>query len=206
MKSNLLQDASNNSIQFTFIDNPSTIKMLILSLEDVDCYSAIDSLLKTHGKYSLISLDSYLEWMKSLGVHNDVYSILIDYFSRFDMHDNKVADTLELVSGLLCYFKGSKSVKLSIAFSLFDEGGDGLLSRRSIWRMLRSFCRSLNLFCNFNGNPEDIAVESTAKIFRYFDQPKYITLEDLSDWYLFSGQELSFWLELLDYRKWLIMQ
>ena len=193
-------------IQFHFLESSESAKTLIKAFDQVDIYSAVDSVKKTFQGNNLISLSALVDWTRSFSCSDSIVPVLIDLFAKFDPHDNMMVDCFEIFAGIMCFFAGSKSIKLSIAFSIFDEGGDGLLSRRAVWKIFRSFLRSLTLFVSFNISIEDIAIESTAKVFRYFNQPKYITLEDLSDWYLFSGQELSFWIELLDYKKWVTVR
>ncbi|RHY33307.1 hypothetical protein DYB32_001726 [Aphanomyces invadans] len=52
-------------------------------------------------------------------------------------------DATEFVSGFLVLCAGSKSDKLSFCFGLFDEDGDGCLTRREMWKFLRSFLTML---------------------------------------------------------------
>lgn len=194
---------NSEDIEFTFrkASEQQPIKEIIYALQSIDYYTTVESLLSscTDG---LLHLTSFLSWSKSLGLSEDHMPILVTFFQQFDVMRNMTADSSELTCGLLCFFQGSKSQKLSIAFSLFDENGDGLISRRTVWKIFRSFLRGITLFCDFNGSVDEISVISTAKIFKYFSIPKHIRLEDLSDWYLFCGNDISFWIELLDCRKW----
>ncbi|CAM9611982.1 unnamed protein product, partial [Phaeothamnion confervicola] len=49
-------------------------------------------------------------------------------------------DATELAAGLCLLCDGNKSVKLAYAFHrLLDDDGDGCLTRRGLWRLLRAF-------------------------------------------------------------------
>lgn len=52
-------------------------------------------------------------------------------------------DASEFMSGFLLLSSGSKSDKLAVAYTLFDTSGTGALSRRNLWKFLRSFLTAL---------------------------------------------------------------
>lgn len=204
----------SDSIDFTFrrIDQQQHARSLVEALADIDIAAAVGSFHLSKGisssssKYSnqgLMTLPMFLYWMSSLGVDDSYCPALTKFFKQFDVHSNMLADSREILCGLLCFASGSKSRKLSVAFTLFDESGEGFISRRTLWLIFRSFARSVELICDFNTNTDNISVHTTSKIFKYYRGPRHVTLENVSDWYLFCGNEISFWIELLDTSKWI---
>ena len=71
-----------------------------------------------------------------------VGSALMTVYDAFGSYGGEV-DSNEFMSGLLLLCAGSKSEKLSLAFSLFDSENSGWLSRRSVWKYIRSFLTAL---------------------------------------------------------------
>ena len=71
-------------------------------------------------------------------------SLLNGLFNMYDRNHNGTVNAAELVSGMAVLCTGTKSEKLSESFlTLFDTDGDGLLSRRELWRYIRSFLTTL---------------------------------------------------------------
>ncbi len=69
---------------------------------------------------------------------------LHDIFAMFDRSSTLTANLAELLTGFAILCHGSKSAKLSDAFQrVFNTDGDGFLSRRELWRYLRSFLTML---------------------------------------------------------------
>jgi Ca2+-binding EF-hand superfamily protein len=199
------------AIDFTFssIERQHHARNLVAALSNIDIASEVMSFTSTntsssskHLNQGLISLPMFLQWMAALGINDIFCPSLTKFFKQFDVHSNMLADTREILCGLLCFASGSKSRKLSIAFGLFDETGEGFISRRTLWLILRSFARSIALFCEFSLTVDDISVFTASKIFKYYRGPRHVTLENVSDWYLFCGNDISFWIELLDTSKW----
>lgn len=177
------------------------IKKAADSLSNVDVNDMMAWLKEeSSSSVGLVSIDT---WLALAEVYNLDLELMKKLFTSFDPMNSTFVDFSEVVCGLLCLFPGSKSIKLSLAFSLFDPNRSGSLSRRSLWRMLRSFIRGVSFICSFShGNSDDVAVLCTSKIFAYLKNPRSVSLEDMSNWYTFCGHEISFWLELLDTSKW----
>ena len=102
----------------------------------------------------------------------------------------------------------SKSTKLAFAFDLFDTNGVGVISKRGIWKLLRSFlCGILSL----SGATTQLSAE---EVFSYLDgaatalsksimlQKSQVSFKNIADWYSVEGFRKAPWLELLDISKW----
>nr|CCA17089.1 conserved unknown protein putative [Albugo laibachii Nc14] len=104
---------------------------------------------------------------KNLGSASDftteVYPALLSSLSRIYFAFNRAGtgkvDLKELVSAFSLFFAGSKSEKLAFAFRLFDVDRDGCLTRREMWRFLRSFLTLLLVL----GNGCDLSAQALAK-------------------------------------------
>ena len=115
---------------------------------------------------------------------------------------------------LLC--GGGKSEKLAMAFETFDSDGDGGLTRRELWRFLRSFLATVLNFATrrevdgvaSSSSWDGVIVEAVAAVFKEIPQAQdgvlrsTITFDDFGAWYNEQGSEKLPWLELLDLRKW----
>lgn len=175
---------------------------LVKCFENFDfllCLQELNSYCSNNG---LVSEKEFISWISSITSDDHSVTAAKHLFNLFNSHPSNLIDFTELSCGLLCLFSGSKSIKLSIAFSLLDESNNGKLSRRQLWKMFRSFLRTISMFSTLSLSPESSSILTTAKIFTYFSQPQTITLEDLSDWYIFCGNDISFWIELIDPMKW----
>ncbi|ETV85869.1 hypothetical protein H257_02417 [Aphanomyces astaci] len=134
-------------------------------------------------------------------------------------------DATEFVSGFVVLCAGSKSDKLSFCFGLFDEDGDGCLTRRDMWKFLRSFLTMLLAL----GNGADSCAETIGAVCdsacigivrSLFDDPPTtltsgtgpatndsnpvlkVSFETFAQWYSHHGFQLIPWIELLDTKKW----
>jgi Ca2+-binding EF-hand superfamily protein len=126
--------------------------------------------------------------------------------------DNQKAALDELTCGMVLLGHGSKSDKLSLAFSAMETKGDGTLTKRDVWRYLRSFLTVLfALSSNESGTHgrvstvlHNASVEMTEKMFEQADLEVegVMRFEEFADWYTYGGFELIPWLELLDLKKW----
>jgi hypothetical protein len=111
-------------------------------------------------------------------------------------------------------------MKLAFVFDLMDEDGDGILSKRGLWRYFRSF---LCVLLTISGSSLDMTSEELlslcdegavwtarrlASSFRREDGElfKGCTFENLADWYTRGGYQIATWLELLDLTKWLPLE
>ena len=72
---------------------------------------------------------------------------LSNIFFAFDRTGEGEVDLAEFASGFSALCAGSKSAKLATAWELLDDDGDGLLTRRGLWRYLRSFLTILMGAC-----------------------------------------------------------
>eukprot|EP00638_Chattonella_subsalsa_P000340 CAMPEP_0117760054 /NCGR_PEP_ID=MMETSP0947-20121206/16370_1 /TAXON_ID=44440 /ORGANISM="Chattonella subsalsa, Strain CCMP2191" /LENGTH=938 /DNA_ID=CAMNT_0005580609 /DNA_START=304 /DNA_END=3120 /DNA_ORIENTATION=- len=141
-------------------------------------------------------------------------SLLSACFYAFDRDGSSQVDVLEFMSGFTLLCAGNKSSKLAFAFDILDEDEDGRLSRRGLWRFLRSFLAVL-MSCSIRANQmladelitlvDNGAVWTAAKIFQQCNhsEKNNIDFEELAAWYTEGGYKISPWLELLDLKKWM---
>lgn len=133
-----------------------------------------------------------------------------------DRVGSDTVDFAELVAAFSLLCDGTKSDKLSLAFRLFDTNVDGRLTRRQLWRFLRSFLTAL--FCLSSAAADepveslytvidDATVTTAQLIFAKASETRStsrqgVTFEEFGNWYNDGGFELLPWLELLDLNKW----
>ena len=95
---------------------------------------------------------------------------------------------------------------MAAAFDLIDENNDGLLSRRELWRFIRSFVSALIVLSGENFLSFDIIrlADNTALYVcdTVFEDQNSVSFDDLADWYSSTGYRVSPWMELLDMSKW----
>lgn len=138
---------------------------------------------------------------------------LSNIFFAFDRDGNNVVDFDEFAAGFSLLSSGSKSDKLSLAFRLFDEDGDGFISRREMWKYLRAFLTVLVSLKELSGVAsvtelqaliDKAAMDLTGTIMTEADlnHDGRISYEEFGQWYNSGGFEMIPWLELLDLRKW----
>ncbi|OQR92545.1 hypothetical protein THRCLA_08678, partial [Thraustotheca clavata] len=122
-------------------------------------------------------------------------------------------DATEFIFGFLLLCDGTKSEKLSFGFTLFDEDQDGYLTRREMWKFLRSFLTILlalgngaELSADVIGNVCDAAcIKIVKSIFNESQSGGMrtkITFGEFADWYSEKGYTIVPWIELLDTKKW----
>ncbi|KAL8002683.1 putative guanylate cyclase activating protein [Plasmopara halstedii] len=131
-------------------------------------------------------------------------------------------EMVQLVAGMCVFCGTTKSAKLSVLFKLFASHGDGHVSRRRIFEMLRSILVVLFAFSSHNttnGNLNDtksVITRSTtsiagraagAVVSKLFceatcKRPDSISLAEFAAWYAAGGYMDCPWLELLDLSKW----
>ena len=73
--------------------------------------------------------------------------LLSSLYDAFNRDGRGAVDAAEFASGFSVLCAGSKSAKLAAAWELLDDDGDGLLTRRGLWRYLRSFLTILMGAC-----------------------------------------------------------
>ncbi|RLN53155.1 hypothetical protein BBJ28_00003444 [Nothophytophthora sp. Chile5] len=81
-------------------------------------------------------------------------------FFAFNRGGTGKIDLVEFVSAFTIFCAGSKSEKLAFAYRLFDADGDGCLTRREMWKYLRSFLTMLLAL----GNGSDLSAEALASV------------------------------------------
>jgi Ca2+-binding EF-hand superfamily protein len=140
-------------------------------------------------------------------------SALSNVFYSYDRTGNGYVDATELASGFTLFASGSKSEKLLLAFQAFDKDCDGLLSKRGLWKYLRSFLTVLlSLVEGILDVPmveverlvDNGAVQLTETVFTDVNPTEggQISFEEFAEWYTNGGFEVAPWLELLDLSKW----
>ncbi|CAK4117798.1 unnamed protein product [Aphanomyces euteiches] len=149
------------------------------------------------------------------GPNDEGLEALTSLFFAYNRFGTGKIDATEFVSGFLMLCAGSKSEKLLFCFALFDEDKDGFLTRREMWKFLRSFLTMLLAL----GNGADISAETigsvcdaacigiTRSLFndRSSDVTDYqakVSFEEFAEWYSHQGYAIIPWIELLDPRKW----
>jgi len=149
---------------------------------------------------------------------------LARYVHRAFVRDETLgADAGELAAGLALLCSGTKSAKLAVAWEVVDGGAggdrrDGALTRRGLWRYLRSFLVALLALASLpddvddpgdapvdvHDDADDAAVHLAATIFDDAGCDDLIAFDDFADWYTDGGFKLASWLELLDLSKWVL--
>ncbi|OWZ13643.1 hypothetical protein PHMEG_00012999 [Phytophthora megakarya] len=89
-----------------------------------------------------------------------VADILSRLFFAFNRGGTGKIDLVEFVSSFTIFCAGSKSEKLAFAYRLFDADGDGCLTRREMWKYLRSFLTMLLAL----GNGSELSAEAIASV------------------------------------------
>ena len=149
-------------------------------------------------------------------VRNLAMGSMTRLFALTDRVRSGACDFGELVSAFSLFCAGSKSDKLSLAFRLLDTNQDGRITRRQLWRFLRSFLTvlfslsvaSLNegvetLYTIIDDATVSIAQTVFAELADAGDGPrKSISFEEFGEWYNQGGFRMVPWLELLDLGKW----
>lgn len=143
------------------------------------------------------------------------------YFDRiyeaFDRHSVKSVDIKELFPGFSLLLKGSKSDKLIDGFAINDSNNDKLISRREMWKLLRSYLtvlfalnreKSMKPAQDIYDIIDSISIEITAEMFNAVLDSEVahdLSFEQFADWYNKIGHTTIAWLELLDINKWPVL-
>lgn len=152
--------------------------------------------------------------------------VLANFFQCFDLNQTDKVAIDELMGGLSLLCGGKKSTKLSFAFSIFDtrpgahhknsklihslSGEDLFLFLRSILIITFSCCRqSLDMTDEMVGRCiADTANMICNDVMRYQWESKQLDrldFDEFGQWYNDGGFERAPWLELLDLRKWVLV-
>ena len=161
---------------------------------------------------ALVPADS-LDASFSRQSQHSVKSALQAFFGSFDLYGGEV-DAPEFMAGALLLSSGTKSDKLGVAYSLFDTTGNGKLSRRALWKFLRSFLTALASLSTECANMDERelqqlidsgAVEVTADVFLKAEREDkdMVSFDEFGQWYNSGGYQHAPWLELLDHSKWI---
>jgi len=221
--------------QFVIKDGPNEAVELVLSERDVDTvqeFSEKTGLIKIEPKHAgnlflqysedgLLEKKNFDRCVRQLipgqsltAEEKQKYSGLLSaIFFAYDRDGSSQVDVLEFMSGFTLLCSGNKSSKLAYAFDLLDEDEDGRLSRRGLWRFLRSFLSILMSLSEQKSSlvanhmitlTDEGAVWIAAKIFQEtkLEEKNKIGFEELASWYTDGGYKISPWLELLDLKKW----
>jgi Ca2+-binding EF-hand superfamily protein len=157
---------------------------------------------------------------------DDMAELLSNFFYCFDIDQVDSVALDELMGGLTLLCGGKKSMKLSFAFSIFDtrpgmskkkdvahtlSGEDLFLFLRSILIVTFSCCRqSLDM----SDEVVSRCISDTANmicndVMRHQWETKQtdrLNFDDFGQWYNDGGFERAPWLELLDLRKWVLVE
>ena len=150
-------------------------------------------------------------------------------FDILDTTNNGIVDLSDVMCSLAVLLDGSKSNKLAFLFDVADEDEDRLLSKRQLWKFIRSFLASILLFCTDNSvsNPvsptaaslsmgdlkrilDEVSVFTCGSVIKFVKSKggesasqTMISFEDIAEWYSHTGYSICSWFELLDLSKWL---
>lgn len=149
---------------------------------------------------------------------------LINFFKSFDMHQMNRVSANQLMAGLTLFCGGSKTSKLTFAFSLFEKeskgknkkanGDAGSLSGQELFFFLRSILIVLFSCCEqsleLTAGPVGKYIAETANyvtndIMKYqwkMRKVKFINFDEFGKWYNDGGYKIAPWIELLDLDKW----
>ncbi|TMW67626.1 hypothetical protein Poli38472_011246 [Pythium oligandrum] len=167
--------------------------------------------------YALYEAESVLDEAQDDDESQD--GVLADQLD--DLQKTSSVEKLHLLAGMSIFCSGSKSVKLGVLFKLFDAHGDGFVSRRHLFELMKSILVVLFAFSSYNTNKAhtndtNVNTWSTnsaaeraagAVISKLFCEakcrhPDAITLSEFASWYANGGYMDCPWLELLDLSKW----
>jgi len=163
----------------------------------------------------------------------ELSDLLTAIFSAYDFLHTGEVNAAELACGFTGLCDGKKSDKLEYAFELLDEDKDGHMTRHDMTRYLRSFLTVLltisatpwldrdeneDMISTLSGRRRDESIVAeaaeggaqwaTSQAFKgdggKTDHER-ITFDDFADWYTTIGYGSIPWLELLDLRKWVLI-
>lgn len=163
---------------------------------------------------------------RSVSEANDV---LVNFFHSFDLLQVDRVALNELMGGLTLLCGGKKSTKLAFAFSVFDQRAQpkGKKSKKAqepnslggedLFLFLRSFLIVMFSCCRQSWDLSDDAVNRyiadtanmiTDDVMRYqwrTHKKDRVDFDEFGRWYNEGGFETAPWLELLDLKKWVLM-
>ncbi len=157
--------------------------------------------------------------------------VLTNFFQSFDLLQIDRVALNELMGGLTLLCGGKKSTKLAFAFSVFDRRQNSAKRRgkktpsmptsldgEELFLFLRSFLIVMFSCCRQSWDLTDDAVNRyiadtanmvTDDVMRYqwrSRKKERIDFDEFGQWYNEGGYETAPWLELLDLRKWVLVE
>lgn len=161
---------------------------------------------------------------------SSLQELLCNFFHSYDLKQTKTVALNELMGGLSLLCGGKKSTKLAFAFGVFDgrpqpkKKGKKLknaitqsLDAKDLYLYLRSFLIVLFSCCcqtlDMSDSSVDRYIANTARmvaddVMRYQYHARKadrIDFDEFGEWYNEGGFEIAPWLELLDLKKWVLV-
>eukprot|EP00980_Cylindrotheca_fusiformis_P001501 scaffold346_cov116-Cylindrotheca_fusiformis.AAC.15 len=155
------------------------------------------------------------------------HEVLVNFFHSFDLHQMDSVALNELMGGLTLLCGGKKSTKLAFAFGVFDRrlpekkrgksASGNSLGGEDLFLFLRSFLIVMFSCCRQSWDLSDDAVNRyiadtanmvTDDVMRYqwsTQKKDRVDFDEFGLWYNEGGFETAPWLELLDLRKWVLV-
>ena len=127
-------------------------------------------------------------------------------YEAYDRYRRGQVPVDEIASGFVLFSRGSKSLKLSLSFNLFDSDGDGALNELELVRFIRSFLTILvaikaqkpkGILATIDKTAKSIASRLLRSVGR-----QNLTFEEFGKWYNDGGDRWLPWIELYDLAKW----
>jgi len=169
----------------------------------------------------------------SIDTQNQLSDLLNEIFKAFEEGNTGCANAVELACGFTVLCHGKKSDKLEYAFELMDSTKKGMLSQKGTLRYLWSFLAVLlsitssNVFesdpiedsmVTMNGELCDVDPKATRRVVdagsswassQAFsssrNQQDVICFDEFAEWYTQVGFSNIPWIELLDLKKWALL-
>ncbi|KAG7356343.1 EF hand domain containing protein [Nitzschia inconspicua] len=152
--------------------------------------------------------------------------ILVNFFQSFDLLQCDRVALNELMGGLTLLCDGKKSTKLSFAFSVFDrrakkkgkkvpspnslDGEELFLFLRSFLIVMFSCCRQSwdltdDMVNRYIADTANMVAEDVIRYQWRTRKKERVDFDEFGQWYNEGGFELAPWLELLDLKKWVLV-
>lgn len=161
-----------------------------------------------------------------------VQEVLSNFFHSFDLKQSNLVAINELMGGLTLLCGGKKSTKLAFAFGVFDsraqpKGRKGKnkhvplksqsLDREDMYLFLRSFlivmfsccCQTLDMSDSavdrYIADTANMVADQVMQYQRHTRKKDRVDFDEFGEWYNEGGFEIAPWLELLDMKKWVLV-